>query len=95
MTDGLNYVGKKVNWGKNRQIKSDEYEELYKRLVKVEGKTDELTSFVQQVQTNISSVRGLINRKLGEVVDRDNMAPESDLNVKPDGLDELRRLAKL
>jgi hypothetical protein len=48
---------------KSTKLNSDEYEQLYKKIVACVGDIDELKAAVQILKTNNNSLRGLMNRK--------------------------------
>jgi len=68
-----------------KKLGSDEYEDLIKKIIKVQGDIDLLTAKLSALETNQNSLRGLVNRKFG------NYDEEEDLSSS-DGLDELRRI---
>ena len=69
-----------------KKIGSDEFETLLRKIVLIITDIDLLKSKCAALNTNMVSIRGLINRKFGDYGDE-----EQDLN-SPDGLDELRKL---
>jgi len=52
-------------FSKNKQIGSEEYEKVSKRIVEINTLLEELRTKIQVLETNMNSLRGLINRKVG------------------------------
>ena len=55
--------------------------------LKIRGNIAELVSRVVHLEQQIRSLRGLVNRKLGN-----NVVEETEKNISPDGLDDVRGL---
>ena len=70
----------------SKKLGSNEFEILLRKIVLVVSDIDLLKSKFANIDTNMNSLRGLINRKFGNYEEA-----EEDLN-SPDGLDELRKL---
>lgn len=70
---------------KLQPLRSDEFEDLQKQIIKLNTDVDLLDSKVAHLKTNMNSLRGLINRKVyqGEF-------DETEKNISPDGLDDVR-----
>lgn len=75
-----------------KRLTSDEYERTIKRVITLEADVDRLKRLFENSSSAISSLRGLVNRKLGgknDRIDDDESVPEI-----ADGFDELRKLNK-
>ena len=45
-------------------MESDDYGKLRKAILEVEAKADSLKNFVEKLESNLHSLRGLVNRKI-------------------------------
>lgn len=54
------------------RVNSDEYEKLLKRIAEIANDISQLNSKVAALITNQNSLRGLVNRKIGEEVEKDS-----------------------
>jgi hypothetical protein len=48
----------------NKKINSEEYEKLFKRITELESKIDIASSNCENLKSTVSSLRGLVNRKI-------------------------------
>ena len=78
-------------WHKKR-LTSEEYEKTIKRVITLEAEVDRLKRLLDSSSSAVSSLRGLVNRKLsGKDV---NIDEESSVPVIDDGFNDLRKLNK-
>ena len=49
---------------KNKEIQSDEYIQLVKKITELKGEIEELSTVVYGVDTKMRTLRGVVNRKL-------------------------------
>ena len=71
-------------FGFKKNLNSEEYEKLLKKLVDVEAKLSVVSTELEQLKTNQNSIRGLINRKLNpEKVDEVVEEGETETNKNP------------
>ena len=68
-------------WRKKKQNEAQYVEVDVRRLIELEAKMDKF-------EYGLNSIRGLVNRKLGNPSNED----ESESDLKDDGLDSLRKL---
>lgn len=72
----------------SKKLNSSEFEILLKKIVLVVSDIDLLKSKFAAMDTNMNSLRGLVNRKFGDYGE-----VEEDIK-SPDGLDSLRQISK-
>lgn len=53
-------------WSKNKQLTSDEYDTLISKIKKLEGDVAGFKAILDAHETNMNSLRGLVNRKLSK-----------------------------
>lgn len=71
-------------FGFKKNLNSEEYEKLSKKLVDVEAKLSVVSTELEQLKTNQNSIRGLINRKLNpEKVEEVIEEGETETNKNP------------
>ena len=75
----------------NKRLTSDEYETIIKRVITLEADMDRIKALFDNIRTSVSSLRGIINRKIGGADDRTDSPTPSGIE---DGFDELRKLNK-
>lgn len=71
-----------------KNIDSKEYLKLLNQISELEIDMKKINTEQQEQRTLMNSLRGLINRKLSGDPD------QTENSINPDGLDELRRLAR-
>jgi len=76
------YERENMFWSKNKQLGSEEYEKVLKRMATVESTVAVLDSRIQTLNTNVNSLRGLVNRALSDEDDDD----EDTENVNNSGM---------
>jgi len=77
-------------WQKKR-LNSDEFEDLTKRIIVLEADLSRVRNILDSTGSNLSSLRGIVNRKLGGKVDP---VDEEQPRGIDDGFNELRKLNK-
>lgn len=77
---------------RNKSLGSEEFEKVLKRVILLEADIDSLKKKIDSVNTNLSSLRGLVNRKLrGEPLDNSELDdPLGESSIKDDGFNWLR-----
>lgn len=61
----------------NKQINSQEYEKLFKKIIELENKVISFNVEVETLKTNVNSLRGLVNRKLNPQKDEEEQQEET------------------
>ena len=76
---------------RTKKLNSDEYEKLTKRIIVVEADVERVRNLLDNLRSSVSSLRGIVNRKLGGKDDSMDDVPPSGID---DGFDDLRKLNK-
>jgi len=76
-------------WQK-KNLRTEEYEILIKRIITLEAENDRFRNLIENLRSSVSSLRGIVNRKLGG---KDFVEEPSPSGIN-DGFDELRNLNK-
>jgi len=77
-------------WSKKR-LNSTEFETLTKRIIVIEANIERVRNLVDNLRTNLYSLRGIFNRKIGG----GDIEPDSNEVVGiDDGFNDLRKLNK-
>lgn len=74
-----------------KRLTSEEYEKTIKRIITLEADVDRLKRLSDNNSSAVSSLRGLVNRKLGG---KDIPLEEEPAPLVDDGFNELRKLNK-
>ncbi len=76
-------------WRK-KNLSSEEYEKLVKRIIGLEADVGALRTKIENASSLVSSLRGLVNRKIGKVSESDE-EEENEKSLNNDALTEATR----
>jgi uncharacterized protein YoxC len=65
-----------------KQLNSEEYEKLSKRIIEMESDIQLLASKTNALQTNQNSLRGMVNRKLNPIGEEQEEQQEEGKDIK-------------